>query len=405
MKNGKRVRRDESPSDISSRGLAGQAPISSFSCPSFSWPLLSSLFSVYTKGVLKVAKRQKIVHFSIYIKTRRCETHIETVLECAHITQFVELLVFGAGAIGSFFGALLSQRHDVTLIGRAEHVSAIKSRGLRVRGKTAIIAKPRAAIRVSRTARPDFVFVTTKSYDTANAMLALRPFADRAIFVTLQNGLGNAETIAKTARRVVAGTTAHGVTFEGPGEVRHAGVGETVLGAWARVDEADLVRLRDVFADVGIAARVTSDIRSELWSKLVVNASINPVAALAGVPNGRLVRDRRLQEVLGDVCREAVAVAKAEGARVDSDELYERTVLIAKRTASNRASMLQDLERHRRTEIEAITGVIVRAADRHRIPVPHNRMLYALVRAREFAFRATSDTNEADGSVTLGLVP
>src|SRR5207245_10092731 len=141
--------------------------------------------------------------------------------------------VYGADSIGSFFGALLSQRHEVTLIGRAENISTIKSRGLRVRGKTAIIAKPRAAIRVSRTARPDFVFVTTKSYDTANAMLALRPFAERAIFVTLQNGLGNAETIARTARRVVAGTTTHGVTFVGPGQIRYSGMGETVLGAWS----------------------------------------------------------------------------------------------------------------------------------------------------------------------------
>src|SRR5438132_13721083 len=117
-------------------------------------------------------------------------------------------------------------------------------------------------------------------------MTEMRLFADREIFLTLQHGLRNAETIAKTARRVVAGTTAHGVTFEGPGEVRHAGVGETVLGAWARVDEADLVRLRDVFADVGIAARVTRDIRSELWSERVVNAWIHPVGALAGGPNG-----------------------------------------------------------------------------------------------------------------------
>src|SRR2546426_503274 len=234
MKNGKRVRRDESPSDISPRGLAGQAAISSFSCPSFSWPLLSSLFSVYTKGVLKVAKRQKNVHFAIYIKTRRCETHIETVLECARITRIVEILVFGAGAIGSFFGGLLSQRHDVTLIGRAEHISAVKSHGLRVSGKTSIIAKPRAALRVAQDAKPDFIFVTTKSYDTANAMIALRAFADRAIFVTLQNGLGNAETIARTARRVVAGTTAHGGTFVGPGAIRHAGAGETMIGARRR---------------------------------------------------------------------------------------------------------------------------------------------------------------------------
>ena len=240
------------------------------------------------------------------------------------------------------------------------------------------------------------MFVTTKSYDTANAMLALRPFVDRSIFVTLQNGLGNAETIAKTARRVVAGTTAHGVTFVGPGEIRHAGVGETVLGAWRGVDASNLVRLRDLLADVGIVASVTSDIRTELWSKLVVNASINPIAALAGLPNGRIVRDRDLLAVVEMVCREATEVAKAEGAQVDQAELRHRTLLIAKRTASNRASMLQDLDRHHRTEIEAITGAIVRAADRHRIPVPVNAALYALVRARDASYRAGSDVNVRD---------
>ncbi len=311
----------------------------------------------------------------------------------------MEVLVFGAGAIGSFFGGLLSQRHDVTLIGRAEHISAIKSHSLRVRGKTAIVAKPRAATRVPQTAKPDFVFVMTKSYDTANAMIALRPFADRAIFVTLQNGLGNAETIARTARRVVAGTTAHGVTFVGPGEVRHAGVGETVLGAWTRVDESDLVRLRDLLADVGIVASVTSDIRTELWSKLVVNASINPIAALAEVPNGRIVRDKRLLAVLETVCHEATAVAKAEGAHVDQEQLRHRTLLVAKRTAANRASMLQDLDRHHRTEIDAITGSIVRAAERHRIPVPVNTALYALVRAREASSLAVSGANVRDQSL------
>jgi len=311
-------------------------------------------------------------------------------LECARITRIVEVLVFGAGAIGSFFGGLLSQRHDVTLIGRAEHISVVKSHGLRVSGKTSIIAKPRAVMRVPQDAKPDFIFVTTKSYDTSKAMIALRPFADRAIFVTLQNGLGNAETIAKTARRVVAGTTAHGVTSVGPGEIRHAGVGETLIGAWSRVSESDLVRLRDLLADVGIVASVTSDIRTELWSKLVVNASINPIAALAEVPNGRIARDKRLLGVLGAVCREATAVAKAEGARVDEEELRHRTILVAKRTAANRASMLQDLDRHHRTEIDAITGSIVRAAERHQIPVPLNVSLYALVRAREAAFRVAS---------------
>jgi 2-dehydropantoate 2-reductase len=295
----------------------------------------------------------------------------------------VQILVFGAGAMGSFFGGLLSKHHDVLLIGRSDHVKAIRAHGLRISGKTSMIARPEMATVVPANARPDFVFITVKAYDTADAMSALEKLADRSIFVTLQNGLGNAETIAKTARRVIAGTTTVGVMFVGPGEVRHAGIGGAVLGAWSRVDEKDLVRLRDVLADAGIVVTVTSDVRTELWTKLVVNASINPLAAIAGVPNGRLVRDKRLLEVMDAVCREAVSVAKAEGAKLDAEELRNRTALVAKRTAANRASMLQDLDRHRRTEIDAIVAPIVRAAARHRIPVPLSQALYALVRARE----------------------
>src|SRR5712692_51418 len=191
------------------------------------------------------------------------------------LRPIVEILVFGAGAMGSFFGGILSRRHGVTLVGRSEHVEAIRGHGLRISGKTSMVAKPEASTTVPPSARPDLVFVATKAYDTANAMLALERFADRSIFITLQNGLGNAETIAKTAHRVVAGTTAIGVTYVGPGEIR-----------------------------------------------------------LAHVANGRLVRDKRLAAVVEGICREATAVAKAEGAHLDSEELRHRTILVAKRTAA-----------------------------------------------------------------------
>lgn len=311
----------------------------------------------------------------------------------------MQILVFGAGAIGSFFGGLLSKHHAVTLVGRTEHVAAIRAHGLRISGKTSMIARPQADTQIPRTARPDLVFVTTKAYDTGAAMLALSRFADRAVFVTLQNGLGNAEAIAERAHRVIAGTTAHGVMFLGPGEVRHAGVGETIFGEWAGVEPADLIRLRDVLAEAGLRAEITDDVRTELWSKLVVNASINPLAALAGVPNGGLVRDKRLLAVLESVAREAASVAAAEGAHIDSEELGRRVVRVARRTASNRGSMLRDLERGRRTEIDAITGAIVRAADRRGVPIPLNRALYAIVRARESAVRKGSDSNVTDQSL------
>ena len=295
----------------------------------------------------------------------------------------MEILVFGAGAMGSLLGGLLSIRHEVLLVGRAEHVDALRNHGLRITGKTVRLAHPRAATRVPTSAQPQLILVTTKAYDTASAMSSLKRFARTSVFLTLQNGLDNPDTIARSADRVIAGTTSHGVTFLGPGEIRHAGVGDTVIGPWKGVDRADVVRVRDIFDEAGIPTRISTDVRAELWSKVVVNAAINPLAALAGVPNGRLVQDRTLARLLDEVGREALRVAEVAGARLDRDEILRRTRLVARRTAANRSSMLQDLDRHRRTEIEAITGAILRTAERYGIDAPLNRALYALVRARD----------------------
>lgn len=291
--------------------------------------------------------------------------------------------MFGAGAMGSLVGGLLSIRQQVLLVGRKEHVDAIKAHGLRITGKTARLVHPRAATRVPAGTHPDLVIVATKAYDTAAAMTRLKSFTDSALFLTLQNGLDNPDLIARTARRVVAGTTAHGVTFLGPGEIRHAGVGDTTVGAWKGAGGGDVIRVRDVLDEAGIRTQITDDIASELWAKVVVNASINPIAALAGVPNGRLIQDGDLARLLDEVGREALAAARADGAHLDAEGILRRTRLIARRTAANRASMLQDLDHQRRTEVDAITGAVLRAATRHQIETPLNRTLYALIRARE----------------------
>lgn len=295
----------------------------------------------------------------------------------------MEILVFGAGAMGSLLGGLLSIRHDVLLVGRQEHVDAIRSHGLRISGKTIRLVHPRAATRIPSSVHPHLVLLSTKAYDTASAMSSLKRFARSSVFLTLQNGLDNPDIISHTAERVIAGTTSHGVTLLGPGEVRHAGLGDTVIGPWKGVDRGEVIHVRDVLDEAGIRTRISEDVRSELWGKVVVNAAINPLAALASVPNGRLVQDRNLAGLLDEVGREALAVARAAGARLDAEEILRRTRLIARRTAANRASMLQDLDRHRRTEIEAITGAVLREAERHDIDAPLNRVLYALVRARE----------------------
>ncbi len=292
--------------------------------------------------------------------------------------------------MGSFFGGLLAIRHEVTLVGRKDHMDAVAARGLRISGKTARVARPHTATRVPRGVKPELVLVTTKAYDTANAMHVLRPFGATATFLTLQNGLGNAEVIAASTKHVVAGTTAHGVTLVRPGEIRHAGIGDTTIGAWRGAPAETVVRVRDLLDEAGIRTRIAADIRSELWAKLVVNAAINPLAALTGVPNGRLVQDPALRQLLEDVARETAEIARAAGARVEPEDLVRRARLVARRTAENRASMLQDLDRGRRTEIDAIAGAVLHEAERVGRPAPLNRALFALVKARETAARAES---------------
>lgn len=295
----------------------------------------------------------------------------------------MEILIFGAGAIGSLFGGLLSIRQDVLLVGRREHMEAVRRHGLRISGKSTLLSRPRAATKIPTSARPDLVLVATKAYDTQNAMLQLKRFARSATFLTLQNGLDNPDLIARTASRVIAGTTAQGVTLDGPGEVRHAGIGDTVVGAWKGVEREEVVRVRDVFEEAGVHTRISDDVRCDLWSKLVVNASINPLAALAGVPNGRLVVDRNLLTLVESVCREATTVANADGIPLEGRDMLRITRLVARRTGGNRSSMLQDLDHRKRTEIEAITGAVLRTAQRTSVDAPLCRALYALVKARE----------------------
>lgn len=295
----------------------------------------------------------------------------------------MEILVFGAGAMGSFFGGLLSRRNRVTLVCRKEHADAIRRSGLRITGKTSLIAHPKVATSIAGIKPPDLVLVATKAYDTASAARSLRRFAARATWLTLQNGLDNAEVLARTARRVVAGVTSHGVTFLRPGEIRHAGIGDTAIGAYAGVGDADVEKIRALFDEAGVRARVSQDIRLDLWLKVLVNAGINPLAALTRLRNGYLVSTPPLAAALASVIAEGAAVARAEGVDIGDGEATDLAAKVARRTRENKASMLQDIEHGRRTEIEAITGAILRAAARRGIAAPLNALAYGLVRGLE----------------------
>src|SRR5438093_8732412 len=303
------------------------------------------------------------------------------------IHPHVDILVFGAGAMGSFFGGLLSRRNRVTLVCRKEHADAIRRAGLRITGKTSHVAHPDVATTAAGVKRADLVLVSTKSYDTEGAARALRRFAKGSTWLTLQNGLDNADLLARVAKHVAAGSTSHGVTVLRPGEVRHAGIGETVIGPYAGLREDDVVWLRDLFDEAGIRTRVSDDIRRDLWLKAIVNAGINPLAALTRLRNGYLASMPMLAAAMTALTTEAAAVARAEGIEILDREASDLAIKVARRTRDNRASMLQDVERGRRTEIEAITGAILRGAERRGVRTPLNALIYSLVRGLERSYQ------------------
>lgn len=276
--------------------------------------------------------------------------------------------------MGSLIGGLLSSNHDVTLVARQDHVKAIRTCGLRISGKTELVVEPWAMTEVP-SARQDLVIVSTKAYDTPSAVAALERFWRSSVFLTLQNGLTNPDVVAKKAKRVVAGTTSHGVTFIRGGLVRHAGLGDTRLGPFKGVSPGDVRDLCREFTVCGFPAKYSDNIKRDLWMKVIVNSSINPLTAIARVRNGSLLQIPQLTALMRACSVEGAAVARAEGVGISDGEALAAVEKVARRTAVNRSSMLQDVERGRRTEVEEISGAIVAAAREHGLRVPTTETL------------------------------
>ncbi|MFB6094486.1 MAG: ketopantoate reductase family protein [Halanaeroarchaeum sp.] len=299
----------------------------------------------------------------------------------------MNVAVVGAGALGTLFaGRLAAAGTDVTLVGRpGGHVEAIQRDGIEISG-----VDPIRGIEVEATTDHDAVagsswlLLAVKSYDTAEAMASVGDALASGPIVTVQNGLGNAETIADfvAPQRVVVGTTSHGATLDRPGVVDHAGRGDTVLGRYFGEADASDVRVETVAATLsraGIETTVTDRPRDALWEKVIVNVAINAATALARVPNGHLVRYGPGKRLLERAAREALAVARAEGRSID-ESVVDRARAVARTTASNRSSMRRDVESGSRTEIESLNGAVVSLAEEHDVSTPVNRTLADLVR-------------------------
>jgi len=300
----------------------------------------------------------------------------------------------GAGAMGSVFGGYLARAgHDVVLIDVWEEaVQEITRSGLTLENPDG----SRQHIRVKAASSPnglepaDLILVLVKCYHTETAVRAAIPLlAASTIVLTLQNGWGNGETIAGLVgqERVLIGVTYHSATVLGPGHVRHTGRGATYLGGLdARVgDRAEQVA--HALTEAGLLTTATAEVVREIWAKLALNACTLPTAALLGFRAGQLLRHEGTRRLMRALLEEVVLAARAAGIELDSQERWEAVCTLLSRAADAKPSMLQDVERRRRTEIEVINGAVVRLGEAHGIPTPCNRTMVWLVRALEETFQ------------------
>ena len=286
----------------------------------------------------------------------------------------MHVVVFGAGSLGSLVGGLLARTHEVTLVGRGEHVRAVRADRLRVTGEYDLTVHPGA--RTDPPASADLVLVTVKAFDTAGAADALADMDEAGAVLSLQNGMGNEETLAAALPwPVLAGTTDFGAERTAPGVVRCNGVGEVVLGPPEGGESAAAERAGEAFREAGLDTTVAGDMPRRLWTKLAVNAGINPVTALARVDNGAVLAEP-LAGTARAAARETAEVAAAAGIDLDPGEAVAAMEGVARDTAENISSMRQDVEAGRRTEVDAINGYVLGQAEQ---PVPVNRTLAALV--------------------------
>ncbi|MDD5778085.1 MAG: 2-dehydropantoate 2-reductase [Candidatus Thermoplasmatota archaeon] len=298
----------------------------------------------------------------------------------------MNVIVYGAGALGSFFGGLLSTQHQVTLVGRPAHVQAVKREGLRISGETSLVAHPATVTSLSEApdaVHSDLVLLTVKAFHTRQAVEDVAAHTS-APLLSLQNGLGNEEAIAEGAGegRALGGVTTHGVLFVEPGHVRHTGSGDTIVGELDGSLSPRVRRIADGFSAAGIPTLVSSDIRRDLWRKALVNAAINPLSAVLRCKNGYLLENPHARRVMEDVCEEGSAVARAAGIDVGQD-VMDRVTEVATHTRENLSSMLQSLLAGKRTEIDHINGVIVSRGREEGISTPVNATLISIVRALE----------------------
>lgn len=303
----------------------------------------------------------------------------------------MKICIVGCGAIGSLFAAHLARLDSIEVFAydvASDHIDAIRKSGLRISGAADFTARVRASTNPNEIPSCDYGIVATKSIHTRAAIeQAASIFTDRSAVCSVQNGVGNEEIIAERVRFVIRGTTFPAGHVIEPGHVGFDIQGDTWIGPFEptstpmnRVHE-----LAELITRAGMNAIALEDARGAQWTKLIFNASTNPVGALTLLHHGAATRFEPTGQLFNDLIAEGEAVARALGVKLHGDPraMVQKG---ANAPGKHKASMLQDILEHRQTEVDFMNGAIVQSGDKNNIPTPLNKAMWSLIKGLEHSW-------------------
>ena len=299
-----------------------------------------------------------------------------------------KIAVIGPGAIGSLFAAKLAQAgHELFLMDRRPQRAAVRSNsGIKLSEDNALYLIPvRSSVSPKDFCSAEIVFVCTKAYDTATvAPYIAQLISPAGAAVSLQNGIGNTEIIEKYAEgRTLCATTSQAALLQNDFSVRHTGSGPTSIAPVGHTSTQQARQIADILTEAGLSTSINTNPQTMLWDKLLVNAAINPITAIYGINNGELLKNSGAFNTACSIAKEAAAVASAGNISLTCSDPVKAFSDVCRATASNRSSMLRDIENGRKTEINAINGAIVKLAQKLNVAAPANIELIDTIKKLE----------------------
>jgi 2-dehydropantoate 2-reductase len=287
----------------------------------------------------------------------------------------MKIIILGAGAIGSVYGALLSREYDVLLIGRPAHVNKINQEGLNIEWKAeeTFRIKAKETIEQEDITENTLIILTTKVYDNKEAIEEIKDkLKEDTIILCLQNGLGSEDIVKEIIpNKVIRGLTNTAATFVEPGSVFLDSI-EPIF-----VDDEKVI---EIFDKSRIPAVHETNMQKEVWRKAIINSIVNPLTALMKIKNKELCKPE-YREIEKAIYNECMICAEKEGFIFRKDVLSLILELI--KESKNKSSMLQDIENNRKTEIDYINGAIIKFGEKHNVPTPMNKIIYELIKVKE----------------------